>query len=222
MIRSYLSTIYQYITFFISPPRCSYCLVDLVERKPLCSVCLMQITPIAPFDFYCTEKKVATVFALSGYHDPVRSLVISKYRRDETYVRFLAQLMAHHILVQRADFDLITFIPLHWTRYAVRGFNQAQIIADIIGQKTNKPVLPLVLRSKKTAYQASLSLHERHSNVADAFMINPQYAFAIAGKKIILVDDLFTTGATVKAVCLLMWKHKPEKIQIFVACRVVQ
>jgi len=124
--------------------------------------------------------------------------------------------------LQHIDFDIIVFIPLHWTRYAARGFNQAQIIAEHLAKKTGKPVIPFLIRSKKTKFQASLSVDERDANVQDAFRIDKKYAHEITGKKILLVDDLFTTGSTIKSAAHALYLYNPIKIDAFVVCRVVK
>ncbi|MDP3788111.1 MAG: phosphoribosyltransferase family protein [Candidatus Chromulinivorax sp.] len=181
----------------------------------------MQILPIVPFDFYLGKNNIITVFAVSAYKDPLRSLILAKHTGNETYIRFLANFIVAQPMIDHLDFDCITFIPLHWTRYASRGFNQAEIIAQALSERTGKPVLPLITRSKKTQYQARLSLQQREHNVRDAFSVNEKYSRIIAGKKILIVDDLFTTGSTIKAAAHILLPLQPAKIDVFVACRVV-
>jgi len=177
--------------------------------------------PIVPYDFCITPKKVVKVYALSAYKDPLRSLILSKHTGNETNIRFLAEIMSQDPILQHLNYDFITFIPLHWTRYAARGFNQAEIIAQTISKKTGKMVIPLIIRSKKTQFQAKIALNEREANVFDAFKINPSCEHQIIGKKILVVDDLFTTGATIKAVSLLLFPYNPKQIDLFVASRVI-
>lgn len=221
MISRFLASLYTYCTHFLSPPSCLYCRQSLVARQAFCSSCALQILPIVPFDFYLGKNNIITVFAVSAYKDPLRSLILAKHRGNETYIRFLADFMVSQALLQRLDFDVIVFIPLHWTRYASRGFNQAEIIAQAISEKTGKPIVPIIVRSKKTQYQARLSLPQREQNVHDAFAINEKYSRQIAGKKVLIVDDLFTTGSTVKAVAHILLPLNPASINVFVACRVV-
>lgn len=221
MIQNWLSQLYYYVTAFLSPPSCLHCHQSLLVRTAFCTGCAVQILPIVPFDLYLGKNNVMTVFAISAYKDPLRSLILAKHRGDETAIRFLADFMAHSPIVQCLDFDLIIFIPLHWMRYASRGFNQAQIIAQAISDVTGKPIIDCVKRSKKTQFQARLSLLQREENVANAFVFDQKYTRNVAGKKILIVDDLFTTGSTIKAVSALLQKYQPAKIDVFVACRVV-
>jgi ComF family protein len=198
-----------------------YCRKNLEDRKAFCQSCSAQILPIVPFDFYVGNKKIIKVFAVSAYKNPIRSLLLAKHHGNETTIRFLADFIVAHPIVEFFDADIITFIPLHWTRYAARGFNQAEIIAKNLAFKTGRPVLPLVFRTKKTYFQARLSLSERENNVNNAFVINEKYKHVITGKKILIVDDLFTTGSTMRAVSSIILPYNPEKIEVFVACRVV-
>ena len=118
------------------------------------------------------------------------------------------------------DFDYIIPIPLHWTRYAKRGYNQAEEMAYIISRHSAKPVAHLLKRSKRTPFQSLLPFEKRTQNVADAFKIiseNPMYV----GKKFLIVDDVMTSGATLKAAVKQLRTLKPALITAVVACRVV-
>lgn len=94
------------------------------------------------------------------------------------------------------EIDMIIPVPLHKKRFVERGFNQSEIIAQTISSILHKPILVnILLRSRYTQKQAKLKREERLKNLIDAFEIkNPQ---EIAGKHILLVDDVFTTGTTV-------------------------
>lgn len=221
MIQKFLSDLYFYVTYFLSPPCCLHCNESLAIRQAFCVSCSLLIMPIVSFDFYLGKNNIIKVFAVSGYKDPLRSLILAKHHGNETSVRFLADFMVTQPVMQSLDFDVITYIPLHWTRYASRGFNQAEIIAQAVGQATGKPVVPLLIRSKKTKFQARLSLQQRELNVHNAFSVDAKYARQIAGKKILIVDDLFTTGSTIKAASQLLFDYNPAKIDVFVACRVI-
>lgn len=97
------------------------------------------------------------------------------------------------------DFDCIVYIPIHWRKEARRGYNQAYLLANALGKTLNKPVLNKVLiKSKWTKEQNKLSSLQRRHNLDNSFSIkNPEL---IRGKKILLIDDLVTTGTTL-SVC---------------------
>ena len=222
MIFIFLQRAYNFFTYFIAPPYCLFCRQNIQERVALCQTCLITVLPIVPYDFHVGRGKDIKVFAMAAYKDPLRGLILAKHAKNATPFIYLADMMSKQTILQYLDFDIIVFIPLHWTRYAARGFNQAEIIAQQLATKTGKPMIPLLVRSKKTQFQASLSVDERDTNVRDAFIIDKKYEHEIAGKKILLIDDLFTTGSTIKAAAQVLYAHQPVKIDVFVACRVVK
>ena len=123
------------------------------------------------------------------------------------------------------EFDYIVPVPLHWARYAARGFNQAHEMAKVIGSVRNKPVRRVVRRVHKTAFQSSLSSKERQENVKSAFDIHYWYKLTgtdfLKNKHVLIVDDLCTTGATLVHVAKVLAKFKPASLTAFVGCRAV-
>ena len=93
--------------------------------------------------------------------------------------------------------DLIVPVPLHWRRRWRRGFNQAELLARGIAKHRQIPLLNALRRSKATADQAALTSAGRRRNVVGAF--EPRRGIDIQGKRILLIDDVFTTGATASA-----------------------
>jgi ComF family protein len=95
-----------------------------------------------------------------------------------------------------APIDAVAPIPLHRQRLAERGYNQSALLAAGLARASGLPVFPEWLeRHRETRAQVGLNAEERRLNVADAFRANP----AVAGKRLLLVDDVFTTGATMAA-----------------------
>ena len=109
----------------------------------------------------------------------------------------LAEVFARELALELSKtdhtLDLLCPVPLHWTRYLQRGYNQSALIAKALSRRTDIPVETL-RRTKRTRQQALLSAAERHSNVADAFV-----AENVRGRRIALIDDVITTGATMEA-----------------------
>lgn len=136
------------------------------------------------------------------YDDLARSLVHSLKYRDRTD---LAPMMAGWML--RAGegaveaVDLIVPVPLHRLRLVWRKFNQSAELARALGQLSGKPVLiDAVKRTKRTRRQIGLGPRAREENVRGAFSITPEGRNALFGRRVVLVDDVYTTGATVSAV----------------------
>lgn len=221
MIFSYLHKIYNFFTYVIAPPYCLFCRKSMQDRHALCPKCLLMVVPIVPFDFHIGRNQNLRVYALSAYKDPLKKLILAKHYNNAIPSIYIAKMICELPILEYLEFDMIVFIPLHWTRYADRGFNQSEIFAREIAKKTGKPVVPLLIRSKKTAFQASLSAHQREQNVKDAFNLNAAYQHNVAGKKILIVDDLFTTGSTIKSAAQLLFIHKVLQVDVVVACRVI-
>jgi ComF family protein len=95
------------------------------------------------------------------------------------------------------DFDLIIPVPVHWRKEAIRGYNQAYLLAKPLAMKLEKPILRDVLvKSKWTREQNTLSAYERKRNLAGSFRVRKRER--IQGMRILLIDDIFTTGSTIK------------------------
>ena len=165
------------------------------------------------------------VYSASSYDDPLKKLILKKHYGDAHASYQLGQIITSTLDLDFLKPDIIIPVPLHWTRYAQRGFNQAEIIAKVVGKKINKPVYNLFKRSRKTQLQAELTLAQRIENIAHAFAIKSRYHECVkellAGKTILLVDDLYTTGATIKSMARELLPFKPAKIMVLVACRVL-
>ncbi len=94
--------------------------------------------------------------------------------------------------------DYIVSVPLHKKRYVERGFNQSERIARILSDGTGIPYIDPLKRIVNTVKQATLDRHHREVNVANAFVVQKDYVEIISGKNIVLVDDVYTTGSTLR------------------------
>jgi ComF family protein len=113
-------------------------------------------------------------------------------------------------------FDLIVPIPLHPTRERERGYNQAELLAQKISQDTGIPSASrLLLRRRHTPNQAALSQKERWTNISGAFKI--KHSFGVHAKNILLVDDLYTTGATCSEAAQVLKACGANEIQVLTA-----
>ncbi len=119
--------------------------------------------------------------------------------------------------------DLIIPVPLHYKRLVSRGYNQAGWLADAVGKQAGKPVAHTALtRTRATPSQANLSARARHRNVAGAFKVAARKTGKIKGKNVLLVDDVLTTGATLKAATKALKQAGAAQINVIVLARVVR
>jgi len=217
IVVSWAVTFVDHIKAIIAPSYCVSCRIFL-SAGFMCKPCLGLIKPIASTHIKVTKKYAIPVHALSFYRDPLISLVWSKYYSHRLASQQLGQLMVERIPFHSMDFDYIVPVPLHWRSYASRGYNQAEVIADVISKATGKPLVSLVERSVYNRSQVSAGRDERVGNIAGVFSLSSD-ALAYKGKKLLVVDDVMTTGATMKEVLHVLCKIAPESMHAVVVCR---
>jgi ComF family protein len=137
------------------------------------------------------------VYSYGSYEGTLRELVhLFKYSGIKPLARTFGNFLAQ-ALPREASFDVIVPMPLHWFKQWQRGFNQSDVLAREIGKKWNVPVRNLVRRKKATLPQAGLTNAKRRANVSGAF--KTARGRSLAGMRVLLVDDVVTTGATASA-----------------------
>jgi len=217
MLKSILQIVY--------PSLCRGCNCLVGQQDVFCPPCAASIKPIVSLHLPVTKHVIMPVFAASAYVPPVRTLVVKKFAGDVGASRQLAQLMLDHTPLRSLPVDYVVPVPLHWTRYASRGFNQAHEMAKIVAAGCDAKVARLVRRVRRTSFQWQLPAKGRQQNVAKAFDLHYWYRLtgtaAIEGKHVVLVDDLCTTGATLAQVAKVIAACKPASLTAVVGCRAV-
>jgi ComF family protein len=137
------------------------------------------------------------VFSWGSYEGPLRELVhLYKYQRMQPLARQFAAWMAM-ALPRESRFDAVVPMPLHWIKRLQRGFNQSELLAREIAKKWNVPLRKALRRKRATVAQAGLTNAKRRANVQGAFAASR--GVRLDGMRILLVDDVITTGATASA-----------------------
>src|ERR1700733_5621159 len=198
------------------PPLCAACR-EPVEGKGLCPACWSKLSFITRS--YCERLGIPFVYdpgpgilSMEAIADP------RAYRRTRAVVRFddisrtlvhafksgdrldLAPMMgrwiSHDGRELLAEADALVPVPLHWRRLWVRHFNQSAMLAAAISAESGLPIAAAALkRVKPTAQQVGLSRPERAANIQGAFRVPPESRAAVAGRRLVLVDDVLTSGA---------------------------
>jgi ComF family protein len=118
--------------------------------------------------------------------------------------------------------DAIVPIPLHWQRQWTRRYNQSALLAQIVAEACGRPVAYDALkRVKATRQQVGLGKSERAQNVQGAFRVPPERKSAVAGRRLVLVDDVLTSGATVDAAARVLLRAGAASVDVLVFARVV-
>ncbi|OED64963.1 amidophosphoribosyltransferase [Vibrio splendidus ZS-139] len=157
------------------------------------------------------------LYCVGDYTFPTaRYIQQMKYADKFWFARDLSKLLASRI---QHPATLITSVPLHWTRYIHRGFNQSQLLAHYTAQELNIKNAVLFRRSHSTPSQQGLTKSARQSNLKDAFTLRNTNFSAIDYPHIAIIDDVVTTGSTVYQLCQLLLEVGVKRIDIYCICR---
>ncbi len=207
----------------IYPSCCRQCGCLVAQNRPFCGACTDKAQPVMTTYIAITKKYTLSVYAACAYQEPIRSLLLQKLVSDSAASHQLAHFVCEKFPVDSIKGDYFIPIPLHWTRYARRGFNQAHILARVLSKKTAIPVINFLSRNRRTMYQSRLDSDQRRVNLERAFGVRWRYKIDkrinLRDKHIVLIDDLMTTGATLEQAARALIKYKPASIKAIVACR---
>lgn len=219
---AYFYKLYDFVAFAVYPPYCVQCRKFLGKRSVFCDDCMLSIQPIVTVPLHVTKKWIVPVIAVSAYKEPLKRLILAKGRSDYVAAYHLGQLIWERTSICNATIDYIVPIPLYWRRYARRGYNQAEQIAQFLAKKSGGLVSKKLKRMKNTKFQSQCNGKERASNVRDSFSLFVKGKNQFKNKHILLVDDLMTTGSTLSSAVRELIKSNPASITAVVACRVTQ
>lgn len=225
------------------PPQCLACHEPVSDHGTLCPSCWTRIDFIEPplcdktglpFAYdpgegvfsgaaLVRDTHYARLRAVARYGDVARALVHGlKYHDRLEGAPALARWMRRAGRVLIDDCDVILPVPLHGWRRWRRRYNQAALLVREIAR--NEPVRPLygvLRRSRATRPQIGLNPRQRRRNVAGAFTLAPDAGECVATKRVLLVDDVLTTGATADACAAALKRGGARKIDVLVFARVV-
>lgn len=225
------------------PERCPCCGVITSAGGPFCPSCWQRLEFIGPP--YCatcgtpfafdrgSDAKCAACLSSTPKHDGIRAAVkydsLSaqvalklKYGGKVGLARTIATQLLRHLPEQRDEIIIIP-VPLHWTRMWSRTFNQSALIGRELARAANITFIPdVLLRHKKTPSMRGLSPKHRRKAVGNAFTINPKWQGRLAGARIILIDDVLTTGATTDGCVSILKAQGAQWVQIFCWARALR
>jgi ComF family protein len=224
------------------PALCVSCR-EPVSGEGVCAECWAKLSFIAPP--YCPRLGIPFVYdpgsgllsmeaianppayqrarAAVRYDDVARTLVHALKYQDRTDLaptmgRWMAR--AGHELLNEAD--VLVPVPLHWRRSWSRRYNQSGALGRVIEKQTGVPVARDALRRiRPTEQQIGLSRAQRASNVQGAFKVAADRAAQVQGRRVVLIDDVLTSGATVDACARALLRAKATQVDVLVFARVV-
>lgn len=218
------------LRFLFFPATCAACGEVLVEgERHICLSCLSDL----PFSHFWNWRdnpaqlmleeaslpieRTASLFIYKDESNWKKVLHKFKYGGNLKLGRELSQLLASRLLQSGwgEQIDLIVPVPLHWLKRWKRGYNQSEVIADVISKKLRLPVANSFLeRAKYGSSQTRKDREERQKRVKSAFALTKKGRERVKGKRILLVDDVLTTGATVQGCFNALLKGEPHSISV--------
>lgn len=232
-----------YVERIIYPPICANCGVFSSRHYALCAQCWQEVGFIEkpycdvsghPFSFDLGEGIIsADVIANPPYYKCARAAVVydgaarkivhlMKYKDRQELSHLMASWMMRAARDCLGDADIIIPVPLHRWRLLGRRFNQSAELARHVAKKAGKQYLPTALiRKKSTIPQVGLPAKARQDNVKGAFMVPDDKKSEILGKRVILVDDVYTTGATVNSASRALLLGGADEVFVVTFARVV-
>lgn len=241
----------DWLVDWLYPPRCRACggWIDGRDAEYLCSACWPQIRLVCHplcivcgrpfFDTSGGDHHCAACLACQPYftrarawgcyprddttEHPLRQVVQRfKYGRKVSLGKPLGRLLAHGCqeFLQECSAELIVPVPLHPKRLRWRGFNQSLLLARQLSRVYEVPVDPFLLyRTRETPPQTQLAEDERRKNVRGAFATYPEKV--LQGKSILLVDDVYTSGATVNECSRVLLRSGAKEVYVLTLARTV-
>ncbi|MFC1495872.1 ComF family protein [Candidatus Margulisiibacteriota bacterium] len=205
-----MSIIFESILDLIFPPKCETCFTFVNE--PICKKCLSKISYLKPAAF---------INAVGEYEGVLKkSIKRFKFKKRGRLAKPLSLLMSNYINhhLWKKSIDLLIPVPLHEKRLQERGFNQSELLCLNITKTLNLPTVAGVLfRKKNTHPQFDLKKRERYHNIKGAFEIKGSPL--IKEKNILLIDDILTTGSTVRECTSELKSAGAKSVQILALSR---
>lgn len=169
--------------------------IDGSRTYSLCDHCMDHIS-------WCLDEPVVIdgmkVIKAMNYGIYERSIIFGlKYNGKRYIARTAGEILADRLAQVGEDGDVIVPVPLHSEKERQRGFNQSALMGKYLGRLIDRPCLDrCLIRTRHTEAMRSLSPEERKRNISGAIDFNKKYGTIIRGKKVILLDDFYTTGST--------------------------
>jgi len=213
------------------PQKCGIC--KKLSEKTICDDCLSHITliktpicevcgrPISEGTI-CYQCKIEPPYFFRArsyaiYENVMRNAIIEfKFNQKIKIGKYLGELLGNFAKKLNWDVDVIVPIPLSKNRLKTRGFNQAEIIAREVGELLEIPIVDGLKRIKETKSSIELSPRGRRENIHMAFLLSEP---KLKRKKALIIDDVYTTGATVNEAAKTLIEREIKEVRVLTLAR---
>lgn len=199
----------------IFPKTCVLC--DKIYKNWICPSCYQSIKK--EIKMMQIKYKKSNIYFMSFYEGKIRKLLLEYKFKDKAYIsNFFTEIMEKDKKFQKQlkNYDYIIAVPMYYIKQKERGYNQAELLAEKIQEKFETRYLKnCLVKIKNNKKQSTLTEKERKENVKNVYKLEKD----IFQKRILLIDDIYTTGSTVKACIKELKKGKPKTIDIFVIAK---
>lgn len=187
---------------------------DFLDDKIILSLERLNVNDITEMKIKISNKEIFSLYSFRTDSDMQKIIHNFKYNGFQNVGLIFGNILVDELLNSDLDissYDMIAPVPLFIAKERSRGYNQSSILASVIGKKIGVDFIPdLLIRTKDTKSQTGMNKDERVANVKNVFRLNDSYV--IKGEKIILVDDVMTTGSTVSECLKILKKKGCEKV----------
>lgn len=207
------NAIYTTIIDFFFPPRCPLCGAYVGSVGAWCPACLDQTIQVHKLPLsILMQNDISMVHAVGRYRGGMKKFIQAlKYQKKLTMLPAIHTLLAVALPKEKfAGVDYVIPVPLHCKKLQARGFNQAEKIFHPWADACQLIWLEALLRCRDTKPQYKMTVAERRCNMREAFSLRE--GLNLSGKKVLLVDDIFTTGVTMQECAMVLKKAGTKNI----------
>lgn len=192
---------------FIEGAFCEHCGRKTIADENYCSTCKGNLTE---------TDRARSVF---NYEKPISTLIKkAKYKNERYILDVFSEYLAGAYFKNYFSSDIIVYVPMTKKAEKKRGYNQSKILAVNVAESVGVPIFDVLEKTKDTKRQAKLTAKDRRQNLIDAFKVKDKKA--VADKKVLIIDDVTTTGSTAEAIAIKLKKAGAKSVELLTVASV--
>ncbi len=216
-----MNRFFRFVTFIMNPFRCLFCGTVCKTNAIACDCCLKKIKAAPRFCLAPSVSNRALMACMGAfpYHEPMirKGLLNYKFEGYQNAYPLFAKAMFDMNYIAAGEADVVTAVPMDKIRQRARGYNQSELVAREYAKLLCKPYEELLVKTKRNQVQSTLQDNKmRSENVKDCYeAIDVSH---IRDKKVLIIDDVYTTGATMKECARILKKAGAKMVMGAVIC----